>query len=170
MSGETRSEVSFSPFAVQLRSARVARVKVEPSEVQGKQPTSLPMSLSLQVGEVGDAGEFMLMMEFGTRIPLGEKYQYTVDMTVEGVFESRADVPPLSEAEQLQFKGRDAVVLLWPYLRVFLGNLLSSVGLHRVPPLPMIDPRTLLETRPKPRAKTRRSQSRKETHKKGGQR
>ena len=106
-----QDQVAVRPYTLQLRSVRVARIRIEPT----------------------------------ARIPVGDKFQYTVEMTVEGVFHSRATETPMSEEELMRFKGRDATVVLWPYLRSYLSDSLSRMGLSGVPPLPLIDPRALVE-------------------------
>jgi preprotein translocase subunit SecB len=157
------AQVALRPYTLQLRSVRVARIKVEPTAVKGKAKAEaraqkgLPIGLGLHVGKAEAEGEFMLLMDFDTRIPVGDKLQYSVEMTVQGVFLSVETEPALRDEDLMRFKGRDATVVLWPYLRAYLSNTLSQMGFAGIPPLPLIDPRSIVkETQPQGRPGGRR--------------
>ncbi len=54
-----------------------------------------------------------------------------------------APAAPLQESDDEQFRDRDSAVLIWPYARAHLGELIRMMDLH-LPMLPTIDVRRAL--------------------------
>jgi len=104
----------------------------------------LPLELGLVSDDSPpDAEEFGLLLTFETEIPVGPDKSYAIQMAIEGKFMVILDSSGLDADVLDQFKTRDAIVLLWPYLRQVFHDLATRMRLD-IGPLPVLDARTLI--------------------------
>ncbi len=106
---------------------------------------NLPLEVGLFSDEAPpDAEEFGLLLTFGTQVPVGDKKAYRINMAIEGKFHVLDSAQPLNADTVSQFKSRDAIILLWPYLRQMLHDLVTRMRIG-IEPLPVLDARTLVQ-------------------------
>jgi hypothetical protein len=126
-------------YAVQLLDAYVvdlvtSRRRLEPEEAQTPEPDTGELEISHPGAERSDDGRhFSVVWKAETRMRMGSVL-VTVTCAIEGQFVSDE---PLSEDGFLQFRAREAFVLLWPYLRTAVGEAGRMLGMQ-LPPLPTI--------------------------------
>lgn len=151
-------------FPLQLKSLRLHEVMAR--RVQPSKP--LPRELALTVKLVspeqpeGDSAH-TIQVVFETEAPDAEGRTCRIHLSLEARFEKEPDSTPLSPSDIAEFEAKDAIVLLWPYLRQYLFDLTTKLEL-RVPPLPVIDPRALVASLAKSPVVTPRRSTRKKRH------
>jgi preprotein translocase subunit SecB len=135
-----------SLFPFQLVDVRLYEINVERCEPQKENESEVPdLKVLLHSGsEPPEAENFSLLLTFETNF-LFEDNTPTCKlfMAIEGFFVSVVDVDTIKPEVVSRFKETDALILLWPYLRQMLHDLTTRLRLD-VPPLPLIDPGTLV--------------------------
>jgi len=134
---------ALSPF--QLADIRLWEIRAERWDPDREMPEEFPLSILLYTGnEPPDAEEFGLLLTFETAFLSDGSPECTIFLAIEGRFQAVVDMGTIKPEVIEQFKSADAVVLFWPYLRQMLHDITNRMRLE-VPPLPIIDPRTLVQ-------------------------
>jgi preprotein translocase subunit SecB len=132
-------------FPFQLVDIRLYEIRAERWDPDQETPAEFPISILLHTGdEPPDAEKFGLLLTFETAFPSDGSPECTIFLAIEGLFEAVVDTGTIKPEVIEQFKSADAVVLFWPYLRQMLHDITNRMQLG-VPPLPIIDPRTLVQ-------------------------
>ncbi len=138
-----KEKIELSPFPFQMVDIRLYEIYAERCDPEDKE-ASMPVAISLLKGkEPIDADEFGLLLKFETGFPADEKPHCKISLALEGYFKSIVDVSTIKEETINTFKNVDALVLFWPYLRQTVHDLTNRMRLD-FPPLPLIDPRGLI--------------------------
>lgn len=142
---QTQGALSAPPFPFQLQDVRVFEIsaQIQEAEEEREGPTAVEVGLSTD-DSPPDADEFGLLLRFVTGIPFGSGREYSILIAIEGRFEVTTDIATIDSGLLERFKSRDAIILLWPYLRQTFHDLTVRMRLD-VPPLPVIDARALVE-------------------------
>jgi preprotein translocase subunit SecB len=131
-------------FPFRLMDVRLYEVHTEHCEIKEKKQEDAKFGFSLRHGnEPLDSKEFGILLVFEGMVPTGKQTGCQLKVSVEGQFATTVDPKSLKEDVIKQFRGLDSAVLLWPYLRQYVHDLTSRLGLE-LPPLPTIDVRALL--------------------------
>lgn len=142
--GQTHQSLVAPRFPFQLQDVRVFEISAVIRETPIDDEAGLPLELGLVSDDSPpDAEEFGLLLTFKTEIPLEPDKAYAVHLAVEGKFRVIVDFAELNADVLDQFKTRDAIVLLWPYLRQIFHDLTTKMRLD-IDPLPVLDARTLV--------------------------
>jgi len=141
---QERELSALSPF--QLVDIRLYEIRAERWDPEQEAPEELPLSILLHTGdEPPDAEEFGLLLTFETVFISDDSPECTIFLAIEGRFQAMVDMSTIKPEVIQQFKSQDAIVLFWPYLRQMLHDITDRMRLG-APPLPIIDPRTLLSS------------------------
>jgi hypothetical protein len=142
---DRQDPIQLSPFPFQLIDIRLFEVRMERPGSSEEAPDEVPLSVHLHSGdEPPNAEEIHLLLTFETLILSDEGPQCSVYLALEGLFQAIVDIDTLRPETLHQFKARDAVLLLWPYLRQTLHDLGERMRLG-LAPLPIIDARALVQ-------------------------
>lgn len=138
---EQYSNLSLFPF--QLMDVRLYEASIVRQDLDEFDQDNLQLLVNVMSGdEPVDADEFGILVAFKSTLPPGEEPSCYVEISVEGLFRSVVEAKALKPEIVEHFKEKDALVLLWPYLREFLHNVTTKMRLD-IPPLPIIDPSVL---------------------------
>lgn len=136
------NEITVFPFQlVDIRIFELYAERCEPGEEEAKVS---PLALELRAPEDTDTSkEFTILLIFSSGFPLDEGPVCKIQISIEGLFAPVVDSEKLKPEVIEKFITNDALVLFWPYLRQYLHELSTKMRLG-VPPLPVIDPRSLV--------------------------
>jgi preprotein translocase subunit SecB len=84
------------------------------------------------------------LLTFKTLLPIDEKSKCEIELSIEGVFHTLTELDEIQSEVIENFISKDAIVLFWPYLRQYLHDITEKMRLG-MRPLPIIDPRALVE-------------------------
>lgn len=132
-------------FPIQLTDVRLKEIHaeiVEATEEDEQKPTT---RVSSTLEENPDPEGFFATLRLDTCRMAGEEEVLTLAVTVEGAFEAVGDLDEIDQEVAQQFMERDILLLLWPYLREQVHSLTRRMRLP-VPPLPVVDVRTLAKS------------------------
>ena len=139
------AQVPLHLFPFQLTDVSLYEIVVTHHDPDQAEQEEVPLKLRLIIGsEPLDAEEFGLLLTFETTVPVDEP-EYDIFLAIEGSFEAIPEVEISDPEEIKKFKSSDAAILLWPYLRQTLHDITTRMRLG-LPPLPIIDPRALVES------------------------
>jgi preprotein translocase subunit SecB len=139
---EATQKIDRFPF--QLVNVRLYEVHTERCEFAEEKPENAVFNFSLMKGnEPLDSTDFGILLAFDGVIPSGEKNGCRLKVSVEGRFATTVNPEVLKSEAIEQFRNLDSSVLLWPYLRQYVQDLTTRLGLG-LPPLPTLDVRALL--------------------------
>lgn len=142
---QPRQTLPPQAFPFQLQDVRIFEISATIEEVTREEGAPLPLEVDLISDESPpDAEEFGLLLTFGTSISVGADRAYVIHIAIEGKFEAIVDTATVSVDLIDQFKSRDAIILLWPYLRQTLHDLTARMRLD-IAPLPVLDARALVQ-------------------------
>jgi len=138
------AQVPLYLYPFQLTDVSLHEIVVTHHDPDQAEQEEVPLKLRLIIGsEPPDADEFGLLLTFETTVPVDEP-EYDIFLAIEGSFEATPEVE-IPDPETIErFKSSDAAILLWPYLRQTLHDITTRMRLG-LPPLPIIDPRALVE-------------------------
>ena len=143
---QSQQEPSPRPFPFQLQDVRIYEVSATVEVGEFEEDASLPLEVGLVSDEAPpEAEEFGLLLTFGTSKPVGPQRAYAIHIAIEGRFQLIPEAEPPSVELVERFRARDAIVLLWPYLRQALHDLTTRMRIDMAP-LPVIDARALVQT------------------------
>jgi len=142
-SGAVRPNLAMFPF--QLVDIRLFEVEVKRRDSNGKEVKSKPITIGLAPGnKLPDGEEFSILLVFDATLPPDDEPACYIHLAIEGEFKTVVDISTIKAEVVEQFKSNDAIVLFWPYLRESLHDLANRMRLS-IPPLPIIDPRALID-------------------------
>ena len=138
-----RLGASIPSFPLQLVDVRLKEVHAELVE---SEEDAEDLGSKITVGTEGGPGQegFFATLRLDTRRRVDDEEIVTLTVAVEGAFESVEGSGAADEKAVQEFVEKDIIVLLWPYLREQVHSLTGRMRL-RVPPLPVVDVRTLIE-------------------------
>lgn len=143
-------------FPLQLTGLRIHEVSAQRTTPEGPPTKGLPLSIRLVVPDTAPKSpELPVIALFETTVPGEDGRACKILLSLEGIFQQAPDAEPLPPATLKDFQARHALVLIWPYLRQYLFDLTTKLGL-KVPPLPVVDPRALIAWDSKPLPKRSR--------------
>lgn len=144
MQKDKAAATSLNAFPFQMLDVRLYRICTEPRDIQSKDEVALPLQISLQSDDSPlNAEQFNLLLAFETVLPFTDDIEYFTSIAIEGIFKAIVDVETIRPELIEQFKSRDSILLLWPYLRQTLQDIAIRMGID-VAPLPIIDARALI--------------------------
>ncbi len=132
-------------FPIQLTDVRLKEIHAEVVEATEEGEQEATTRVSSTVEENPDPEGFFATLRLDTCRMAGEEEVLTLAVTVEGAFEALGDLDEIDQKIAQEFMERDIFLLLWPYLREQVHSLTRRMRLP-VPPLPVVDLRTLVET------------------------
>ena len=138
-----RPGTSIPPFPIQLIDVRLREVHAELAEIE-EDTEDLGSKISVGTEEHPSQERFFATLRLDTQRRAGEGEIVTLTVAVEGAFETVEESGETDEEAVHYSVERDIVVLLWPYLREQVHSLTRRMRL-RIPPLPVVDVRTLIE-------------------------
>lgn len=130
-------------FPIQLRDVRLKEIHAEVGELE-EDGQEAATRVSSTVDENPDPDGFFATIQLDTCRQVGEGKVLTLAVTVEGVFKAVGGLDEFDQQVAQEFLERDILLLLWPYLREEVHSLTRRMRLS-VPPLPVVDVRTLVE-------------------------
>lgn len=131
-------------FPIQLVDIRLKEIHAEVAEPVEDEPEATTR-VSSTVEETPDPEGFSATLRLDTCRMAGEEEVLTLAVTVEGAFVAVGDSDEFDQEVAREFMERDILLLLWPYLREEVHTLTRRMRLP-VPPLPVVDVRTLVQT------------------------
>ncbi len=131
-------------FPYQLVDAYMLDCSVTRSAVQDSDPERPIFVTGLATTDRDEPPGFDAQLAVEVRWRFRPEYTCAVKATTLGVFLRQGDVDPDSDA---RFRSIDCAVLLWPYVRAVVAELVRMTGLQ-LAPLPTIDVRAFLDTLP----------------------
>lgn len=138
---QEKNSIPLTSFQlVDIRIHEIVAKRCDPKEEKSR---PIPISIELSsYEEVENSKEFSSILLFKAGFPLEESPSCTIELSLEGIFETVPDQETINTEELKQFMSSDVMVLIWPYLRQYLHELTNNLRLG-MPPLPIIDPRAL---------------------------
>jgi preprotein translocase subunit SecB len=127
-------DVRVYEISAELQESEQSRDELGPLEIRLLHDASPP-----------DSEDFGVLLRFATSVPFGPDRAYRVEIAIEGRFHVAVDPSAVDPKLLKQFKSRDAIILLWPYLRQTFHDLSSRMRLG-ISPLPVVDARALVRT------------------------
>jgi preprotein translocase subunit SecB len=139
-----KSSQAIAPFPFQLIDIRLYDVIVERCNSADETSERVPISIGLASFDDED-DSFRIHLAFDASFPIDKAPLCRIHLSIEGKFQPIVDISTLNPDVITKFKENDSIVLFWPYLRQMLHDLTNRMRLS-IPPLPVIDPRTLVQT------------------------
>jgi preprotein translocase subunit SecB len=142
---DRNSEESLSFFPVQMIRVRLYNIHIGHRDFDPETDEQLPLKVRLvQDDSPPEAKQFGLLLRFETFFsPDDGDKGYFISLAIEGFFEAIVDIETIKPEIIERFKSRDAILLLWPYLRQTLQDITIRMSLD-MPILPILDARALL--------------------------
>lgn len=147
-SAESESGAQSLPqFPFQLADVYVMEASVTRREARPDDPEQPAFVSRLQTTDSEDGDGFLAFLIVEATFRIRESAVCAVSASTTGAF-IRSN--PADAEVEARFRSADCAVLLWPYARAHIGELVRMTGLS-LPPLPTIDVRTVLqELAPRP--------------------
>lgn len=142
-SKSARSSTGIPSFPVRLVDVRLRKVHAELAEIE-EGDEEFVFKIFVSTEEQPDQERFFAILELDAQRRVDEEEMVILTVAVEGAFESVEGSGETDEKAGQEFAEKDTIVLLWPYLREQVHSLTGRMRL-RVPPLPVVDVRTLIE-------------------------
>ncbi|MFQ5923541.1 MAG: hypothetical protein ACE5M4_11930 [Anaerolineales bacterium] len=142
---KTEPKKGLAPFPFQLLEIRLYEVMVERCDPSDEETQQVPISIGLaSLDDENESDDFRIHLAFDASLPIDDEPVCRIHLSIEGMFRPIVDVDTIKPDVVERFKENDSIVLFWPYLRQMLHDLTNRMRLG-IPPLPVIDPRALVE-------------------------
>lgn len=136
--------IPLAHYPIQLVAAYLHQATVRRSVLEEGKPRDLTFNAFVRA--VGpDRGGKKLAVIIGGRVtaPFGEAALLTISCDVTGEFVAATR---RRKADLEAFGNREAILILWPFLRAEIGGLAARTAIP-VPPIPMVDVLEMIERR-----------------------
>ncbi len=129
-------------FAFQLADAYLHSCTVKRRDALPDDPEQPTFATSLETHDREEGDGFIAQLSVAVAFRFRAEASCVIEMSTTGVFLKTGQI---EAADEHQFRVADCAVILWPYARALVGELVRMTGLQ-LPPLPTVDVRQTLQS------------------------
>jgi preprotein translocase subunit SecB len=149
----------YVTYGIQLGGAYLHQARVSRAAPVPEEKRQLTLDVQIHGIDIDRGGKrFAVVLAAVVAVPFRETALLNIECSVAGEFVAEKRT---RKATLEAFARREAVLLLWPYLRAMLGQLGSLTGIQ-VPPLPIVNVLAMLAAREEATKRAQATAARKE--------